>query len=270
MSSSLFGGTRTQWTADSNARPPSSRPSVAAVAGFLFVLFVGLYILAYTSPVKMGPPIAAAVRYLFFPSAGLGLALVVGARLLAAEARRSRLQTLAWILLLAPVAAVIAYAEKSSVLFLHYEAIIVVFPFVLAAIGLAGSYRIASGRTSSRTSPAGLALGALGLIAVGAVWSPPLLRDLLLPPATVEGAISGKMEARKPRRAYSGAITSYQIKIDGAPRWRTRKVGTETFNERIVWYYVTRDVFTELREGDRIRGLARAGTDVLLNVEKRY
>jgi hypothetical protein len=270
MSPSVFGGTRMRWTADSPARPPSSQPSVAAVAGFLLALFLGLYILAYTSPVKLGPPIAAAVRHLFFPSAGLGLALGVGARFLAAEPRRSRLQTMAWILFLAPVVAVIACAEKSSVLFLHYEAIILLFPFVLAAIGLAGSYRIASGRTVSRTSPAALALGALGLIAVGAFWSPPLLRDLLLPPTVVEGAIAGKMEAQKPRRAYSRAITSYQIKIDGAPRWRTRKAGTETFNERVVWYYVTRDVFTGLREGDRIHALAGAGTGVLFNVEKRY
>ena len=43
------------------------------------------------------------------------------------------------------------------------------------------------------------------------------------PPAVVEGAISDKIEDVKPRRAYSSATTSYQIKIDGPPRWKTRK-----------------------------------------------
>lgn len=90
------------------------------------------------------------------------------------------------------------------------------------------------------------------------------------PPAVVEGAISDKIEDVKPRRAYSSATTSYQIKIDGPPRWKTRKLGTETFNERIEWYYVTRDVFKELNAGDRIRAVAGAGTGVLLAVQRLY
>src|SRR5439155_14576916 len=155
--------------------------------------------LAYTSPVRLGPPIALAVRYLFFPLPILGLAIGIWGRFLLPEPRRRRLQTLAWILFLAPDVAVIAFAEKSSVLFLYYEATVLLFPLVFAAFGVAGSYRIASGRTVSRTKPATLAIGAIGMIIVGVFWSPPLLRDLFLPPAVVEGAISDKIEDLKPR-----------------------------------------------------------------------
>jgi len=53
------------------------------------------------------------------------------------------------------------------------------------------------------------------------------------PPAVVEGAISDKIEDVKPRRAYSSATTSYQIKIDGPPdgrrtNWERRRSTNES------------------------------------------
>lgn len=260
----------TFWIAVSNVRPPSSRLSAAVATGSLFALFLGVYILAHTSPVALGPPLAVTVRYVFFPLLGLGLALGFWAQFHPAGPRRHRLRALAWIFCLAPVVAVIAHAGKSDVLYLHYEAIALVFPFVFAATCVRASYRVASGETVSRTRPATLAASAVGLVAVGIICTPPLLRDLFLPRTVIDGTVSDKMEGRNARRPYLAVTTSYQVKIDGGPRWRTHKVGMETFHEQIGWYYVTRDVVMELKAGDHIRAVFGAGTDVILNVEKQH
>jgi hypothetical protein len=254
------------WSAVYSTRSSSHRSSVLPVVCFLFALLVGLYVLAYTSPASLGPPVALAVRYLFFPLLGLGLALGAWSRFLPWGTARSRLQVLAWISFLAPVAAVIAYVEKSRYPVLYYEAVVLLLPFVLAAVGFVGAYRIATGRSVSKAKPATLMLCSVGMIGVGVIWSPRLLRDVFLPPRVVEGTIVGKLEEKRPRRAYSSMVTSYEVRIDGPTR--VRKVKTQTFYESRPWYYVTRDVFSVLKVGDHIRAESSAGTDTLLSVQR--
>jgi hypothetical protein len=236
------------------------------VVCFLFALLVAFYIFAYTNPGNLGPPVALVVRSLFLPSLGLGLALGVWARFMPWGLARNRVETLAWISFLAPVVVVIAYVEKSSYLFLYYEAVVVMFPFVLAAIGAVGVWRIVTGRSASTAKPARLVLCVVGVTVVGVIWSPRLLRDLFLSRTVVEGTVVDKMEDERPRRAYSARVTSYQIRIDGPTR--VRKLSTEPFYESRPWYYATRDLFSELKVGDHIRAEASAGTDTLLNVQR--
>ncbi len=174
---------------------------------------------------------------------------------------------MAWILVIAPVVIVIAYVEKSNDLFLHYEAIVLLFPFFLAAVGLVGAYRVATGSTVSKVGPVQLVLGAAAMVAVGVIWSPRPARDLFLPGALVEGTVVDKLKDEQPRRAYSSAVTSYQVKVEGPARVHT--VGSQTVYESAPWYYTTRDVFSELKAGDRIRAEAGAGTGILLKVQRQ-
>jgi predicted O-methyltransferase YrrM len=151
------------WSAVEQARSGPRSP-VLPVVCFLFALLVGLYVLAYTSPANLGPPVALAVRYLFFPLLGLGLALGAWSRFMPWGTARSRLKTLAWISFFSPVVAAIAYVEKSRYLVLYYEAVVLMFPFVLAAVGFVGAYRIATGRSVSKVKPATLMLYSVGMV----------------------------------------------------------------------------------------------------------
>lgn len=247
-------------------RPSTSGPPILKIVCSLIAVLVGCYVFAYTNPDNLAPTVAGVVRKLFFPALVLGAALGVSSRF-SAGMTRSRLQAAAWILFFAPVAVVIAYAEKSSDLFLHYEAVVLLIPFLLAAVGLVGAYRIATGRTISRAKPVSLTAGAAAMIALGVIWSPQPARDLFLPGTVIEGTVAEKLKDEKPRRAYSSAVASYQVKIEGPTR--VRRVGSETVSESAPWYYTTRDVFSDLRVGDRIRAEVAAGSGILLRVHRR-
>lgn len=211
--------------------PMSPRSPLAPIACLLCALLLGLYILAYTSPTRLGPPVALAVRYSFFPSLVLGPVLGAWTRFMPWGTARRRLRTLAWIFFLAPLVSVIAYAEKSDALFLDYEAIVLVFPFLFAAICFTGSFRIATGRTISRARPPILAMGAVGLIVVGLVWSPPLLRDLFVPGTFIEARFPARCRprnrggpiARQSRRTRSKLTVLLDGKRAGWERRRSRK-----------------------------------------------